>query len=262
MKLALKAFSCELAVLLLLSITILSCEKIDTDIVDNWKLNEKSYLITANQDFTFYDPFSKPWEGTIMIDDEVFDASSFTYYFENVWGSTNFVSDDLMITFSGPHLLVNFNNGEKYMLESYEFDIPNGVFKAEGMANNGNKSIQVKVDATMSKVPIKKGEQVVVTDAYHTTPYLKINLNKKGKLQTDYLIGDIVEIISGKWSVKNDRITLSPEKHSSDTYQYNLKGNTLYLFKNNIFGEAIPSNISPFADKISNITYQATYKTY
>lgn len=262
MKLSFKAFSCKSAFLLLLSITILSCEKIDTEIAENWELNEKYYLITANQDFTFHNPFSKPWEGTIMIDGEKLDASSFTYYFENVWGSTNFVSDGLMITFFGPHLLINFNNGEKYMLESYEFDIPSGVFKAEGMAGNDNKSIQVKVDVTMPRVPIKKGEQVVVTDVYHTTPYLKLKLNKKGKLQTDYLVGDIVEIISGKWSVKNDRITLSPEKYSSDTYQYGLKGNTLYLFNDNISGDAIPSNILPFADKISNITYQATYKTY
>ena len=262
MKLLLKTFSRELALLLLLSIAFLSCEKTDADIVGNWELDEKTYMITANQDFTFHNPFSQPWEGTIVIGDEEFGPSSFTYYFENVWGSANFVSDGLIITLSGPHLFVYFNNGEKYMLESYEFDIANGVFKAEGMASNENKSIQVKVDATMPKVLIKNGEQVMVIDTYHTIPYLKLNLNKKGKLQTDYLMGDIVDVIQGKWSVKNDRITLSPEKHDSDTYQYNLKGNSLYLFKDNISGEAIPSNISPFADKISNIAFQATYKAY
>ena len=111
----------------------------------------------------------------------------------------------------------------------------------------------------MPKIQVKRGDQIVVKDAYYIIPFKTLNLKNSGKFQTDYLLGDIMERLSGNWSVSNDKITLTPEKYNSNTYQYNLKGNTLYLFKENISTDAIPSNISPFADKISDITYQATY---
>ena len=75
-------------------------------------------------------------------------------------------------------------------------------------------------------------------------------------------MGDIVDNLSGNWSVDNNQITISTEKFNSNTYQYNLNGETLYLIKKKIEGKDAPSNISPFADKISNITYQAKYTVY
>ncbi len=59
MKRTLKTLPGNLTFLLLLLFVFITCERINTDLVENWKLTEASYLITANQNFTFYDPFSK-----------------------------------------------------------------------------------------------------------------------------------------------------------------------------------------------------------
>ena len=58
-----------LMVILFISLFITSCERIDTDLVGEWKLSETSFSITANQDFIFYDPFKSPWQGIIIIDE-------------------------------------------------------------------------------------------------------------------------------------------------------------------------------------------------
>lgn len=260
MKRTLKTLPGNLIFLLLLLVVFITCERINTDLVENWKLTEASYLITANQNFTFYDPFSKPWQGTVTIDDEELEASFFNYYFDNSWPTNVFSFEDKVFTFFGSKLVLDIYD-KRYILEPYEFDIASGIFKAEGVASGNDKSFHIKIKAAMPKIQINKGEQIVVNDAYYITPFKTLDLKNKGKLQTDYLLGDIMERLSGNWSVSNDKITLSPEKYNSNTYQYNLKGNTLYLFKENISGDEIPSNISPYADKISNITYQATYTT-
>ena len=110
---------------------------------------------------------------------------------------------------------------------------------------------------------MKKGEELWVKGAFfNITPYLTLNLQKRGKLLVDYLMGDIVESLSGNWSVDNNQITISTEKFNNNTYQYNLNGETLHLIKNNVLGKDVPSNISPFADKINNIKYQAKYTVY
>ena len=154
-------------------------------------------------------------------------------------------------------------DGDGYVIDSYEFNISNGEFNAEGIATNDNKSIQVYIETHMPNIPMKKGEELWVKGAFfNITPYLTLNLQKRGKLLVDYLMGDIVESLSGNWSVDNNQITISTEKFNNNTYQYNLNGETLHLIKNNVLGKDVPSNISPFADKINNIKYQAKYTVY
>lgn len=252
-----------LMVILFIYLFMTSCEKIDRDLVGEWKLSETSYSITANQDFIFYDPFKSPWQGTIIIDDEEYDVSSFIYYYDNAFGSTQFISEDLRFTFFGPYLHIELKDGDGYVIDSYEFNISKGEFNAEGIATNDNKSIQVNVETHMPNIPMKKGEELWVRGAFFSiVPYLTLNLQTKGKLLVDYLMGDIAENLSGNWSVDNNQITISTEKFSSNTYQYNLNGVTIYLIKSKIEGKDAPSNISPFADKINNIKYQAKYTVY
>ena len=95
MKSTTKIIMRQLMFILFLSFIITSCERIDTDLVGEWKLSETSYSITANQDFILYDPYRPQWQGTILIDDEEYDISSFSYYFDNAFGSTQFISEDL-----------------------------------------------------------------------------------------------------------------------------------------------------------------------
>lgn len=261
MKRTSKSFSHKLITFLLFSFVIISCERIDSDLIGNWTLTERSYLITASQDFTFNDLFGEPWQGTILIDDEEFNTSSFTYRFYNVWPTNQFSSrsGELVFIFFDPKLEI-YLNGDYYMLDSYEFDIASGIFNAEGIANGNDKSLQVKVNAIMPKISMKKGEQAVVKVESHRASYTNLEFKNGGKLQTDYLMVDIMDRLSGKWSVKNDRITLSVEKYENDTYQYNFNGNELILSKDNITRDEIPFHLSPFADKLSNITYHAVYK--
>lgn len=149
---------------------------------------------------------------------------------------------------------------EYFTLESYEFDILSGIFKADGIAEGNKKSVSVKVDVTIPKINVKEGEQIMVKDGYYRMPYRNIWFKSGGKLQVDYLVGDIMDRTSGKWNVKDSRITLSVKNYDDATYQYNLKGNELILFREeNLSKENLPHHISPYIDKINRLAYVATY---
>lgn len=258
MKRTFKSFSQTIASILLFSFLFISCEKIDSDLVGEWHLNKANFLITANQDFVFHDLFGKFWQGTISINNEEFDPESFSYHAYNI-GPFELGSNDLQFAFLGPQLEIMLR-GERYMLDSYEFDILSGIFKADGMAKGNDHSIHVKVNTTMPKIEVRRGERITVKDGYRNMPYMNIWFKDGGELQIDYLIEDIMDILSGKWNVKNNRITLSLKEHKDDTYQYNYNGNELILTKDNISKEDLPSHLAPYAEKISNTTFVATYR--
>ncbi len=248
---------------LCLTLLLLSCDKIDSDLTGKWQLNETYYLITPNQELTFYNPFGEPWQGEISINDSPLDVSSFTYYFDNSWPGNLFASEEVSFKFSGPKLLIEYN-GELYELEINSFDIETGIFKAEGTAtgifNTVGQSIQVKIDATMPKMNLNQGEQIRVKDSYFNMLYRKLRLHTNGKMETDFLIGDIMDQISGRWSVKNNHVTLSPEKESESVYRYSINGNHLQLSRE--VGSdiaSLPSNLSPYRDKLEKIIFYADY---
>ena len=245
---------------LLVSLVLTSCEKIDSSLIGNWELTESKYVITAGEDFTFVDVYGSSWQGTIKIADKEFDPSEFRYYFNNVWVQEQFSSQELRFTFAGPELEIN-HLGTRYFLKTgYVLNIGSGVFKADGTATYQDKSITVHVDLTMPKVELKKGDQFSVRDAYRYIPYNKLGFDSGGKLRTDFLVGDIVEILSGKWSVNNNQLNISVKNYSTnDTYQYEMNANSLLLSKDKTTKEMDPPHISPFSNKISKITYQALY---
>ncbi|MDO5523331.1 MAG: hypothetical protein Q4G48_04720 [Bacteroidia bacterium] len=245
--------------LFLLASFLFSCEKIDSSLTGNWQLSESKYVITANEDFTFVDVFGAPWQGAIKIDDEEFDASLFRYYFNNVRGQIQLASPDLILTFAGPKLEVH-RNGATYMLNNgYTLDIAEGMFNADGTATYEGKSIRVHIDLVMPRVELKKGEQFSVHDAYRHIPYEKLSFNNGGKLQTDFLTGDILETKPGKWNSNGSQLIISVKNRATDIYRYDMNVNSLLLSKDKTTKEGTPPHISPFATKISKITYQALY---
>lgn len=250
-------------VAIFLTSLLLSCEKIDSDLTGSWQLKKTYYLITPNQELTFHNPFGEPWQGEISINETVLDAASFTYYFDNSWPGNLFASEEVSFTFSGPKLLVEYIGG-LYELEINSFDIETGIFKAEGTAtgifNTVGQSIQVKIDATMPKMNLKQGEQIQVKDSYFYMPYRKLWLHANGKMKSEFLIGDIMDHLSGRWSAQHNELTLSPEKESTGLYRYSINGNQLQLSRELASDIAsLPSNLSPYRDQLEKVIFCADY---
>ncbi|HBG80469.1 MAG TPA: hypothetical protein DDW74_07070 [Porphyromonadaceae bacterium] len=249
-----------LSLFLLISLILISCEKIDSSLIGSWRLNETNYLITANQDFTFTNVFGSPWKGTIKIDNKNLNPMLFNYYFENVWGQTLFASENVSFTFAGPNRLEIYYENALYLLEKeYIFNISTGLFKVDGTAKYQDRTLQIAIELTMPKVELKKGAQFLVKDGYNFMPYRHLWLNNGGKLQTDYLTGDIMDRLSGKWNISDNKININLKNRASDIYQYRFNNDKLLLSKEKNTKEQLPHHISPFADKISNTTYQALY---
>ena len=250
------------ATLILTSLLFLSCEKIDNELTGSWQLKETYYLIRPNEDFTFYNVFGDPWQGEISINGAPFNASSFTYYFDNSWPTTQLTSNETTIRFFGPELDIEYL-AERYVMNSYIFDIQAGLFKAEGTAtgifNAEGKTIEVKIDLTMPKMELKQGQQVRVKDGYLNMPYHKLWLRSNGKMDTDYLRGDIMEQISGRWSADNGKVTLSPNKVGNSVYCYAIDGNTLQFSRKEESDDSLPLNLSPYRDKVEKIIFCADY---
>lgn len=248
-----------LPLFLFLSFALASCENTAPSLAGNWELTESKYIITAGEDFTFVDVFGAPWAGTIKIDDKEFNPSLFNYYFDNSTGQNHFASQELLFTFMGPILAVGYQ-GVMYILEEAStFKIAEGMYQVEGTAKYQDKSITVHLDLTMPKIALKKGDRFSVRDAYRYIPYSKLGFDGGGKLRTDFLSGDILERLSGKWSVNNDQLNISVKDRSNDTYQYQMNANSLMLSQDKTTEKMEPPHISPFAGKISRITYQALY---
>ena len=244
----------------LISLVFTSCEKTDSSLVGSWRLNETNYLITANQDFTFTNVFGSAWKGTIKIDNTNLNPTLFNYYFENAWGQTLFASENASFTFAAPNRLEIYYENAVYLLEEeYIFDISTGLFKVDGTARYQDRTIQIAIELTMPKVELKKGGQFLVKDGYNLMPYRHLWFNGGGKLQTDYLTGDILDRLSGKWNTRDNRVTVDLKNRTSDIYQYRFNSDKLLLSKEKNTKEQLPHHISPFADKISDITYQALY---
>lgn len=248
-----------LTIALTLFLVATSCEKTDSSLVGNWRLSETGYTITANEDFTLTDVFGSPWRGTIQIDGATLDPASFAYHFNNVWGQNQLSSQEAAFVFAGPRLEIDYKGKTFIMKEEYVFDILSGVFKVDGTAVHQNQSLTVRIDVTMPQTALQKGQQITVRDGYRYIPYNNLRLQNSGKLQADYLTGDIVEQKSGKWSVDNAQITIRLKEFSDDVYEYKTSGNSLLLFKDKTSAENLPGHISPFSAKIEKITYRAVF---
>jgi hypothetical protein len=129
----------------------------------------------------------------------------------------------------------------------------------DGTAKYQDRTLQIAIELTMPKVELKKGAQFLVKDGYNFMPYRHLWLNNGGKLQTDYLTGDIMDRLSGKWNISDNKININLKNRASDIYQYRFNNDKLLLSKEKNTKEQLPHHISPFADKISNTTYQALY---
>lgn len=252
-----------LFVTLLLTSLLLSCDKIDSDLTGKWQLNETYFLITPNQDFTFYNLFDKPWKGEIKINDTTLDVSSFSYYYDNSRPGNLLASNEVRFIFMEPKLLIEYL-GEMYILDINIFDVQTGIFNAEGTATGifqtEGQSLQVKIDLSMPKMEMKQGEQVRVKDGYHNIPYHKLRLHPNGKMDTDFLMGDIMEQISGRWSVKSSHVTLFPDKKNESVYRYSINGSQLILSRE-LDSEiaTLSSNLSPYRGKLEKIIFCADY---
>lgn len=244
---------------LLASLILTSCEKTDSSFIGNWETVSYKQIITAREDFTFIDVYGSPWQGTIKIDDKEFDPSLFNYFFDNSTGLNHFGSQELTFTFMGPILIINYQGKEYSLQKENTFNITEGTYKIDGTAIYQDQSIKVHLDLTMPKVPLKKGEQYSVNGGYRYIPYYKLRFDGGGKLRADFLTGDIMERLSGKWSANDGQLSISVKNHAKDTYKYDMNANSLLLSKDKITEEANPPYISPFTNKISRITYQALY---
>ena len=249
----------EILTILYFTFLTISCEKVDKDIAGEWQLSESYYTITAKEDFSFYDPFNAPWSGTISIDDKVMNASDFIYSYDNTRGNTILSSKDAMIVFNPHELIFESNDNQRYILGTYEFDMQLGVLKAKGTATDNNKSIAIDINASIPKTDISAGESKKLKDAFHTISYLYLDLHKNGTLNIDYLTGDIVNRVSGKFNTDNDNITLSPKGHDTRKYKYGMTDNTLCLFNEGVNVKQLPQQLEAFANKIDNITFVAEY---
>lgn len=250
-------------VTLIVTSLLLSCDKIDSDLTGKWQLNETYFLITPNQDFTFYNLFDKPWKGEIKINDTTLDVSSFSYYYDNSRPGNLLASNGACFTFMESKLLVEYV-GEMYVLDINIFDVQSGIFKAEGTATGifqtEGQSLQVKIDLSMPKMEMKQGEQVRVKDGYHNIPYHKLRLHPNGKMDTNFLMGDIMEQISGRWSVKSSHVTFFPDKGNESVYRYSINGNQLILSRELDSDIAtLSSNLSPYRGKLEKIIFCADY---
>lgn len=252
-----------LFVTLLLTSLLLSCDKIDSDLTGKWQLNETYYLITPNQDFTFYNLFGEPWQGEISINETSLDPSSFSYFYDNSRPGNRLASNEVSFTFMGPKLLVECV-GEMYVLDINVCDVQSGIFKAEGTAtgifNTEGLSLQVKIDLSMPKMELKQGEQIRVKDGYLNMAYHTLWLHANGKMETDFLVGDIMDQLSGRWSVQHDQLNLSSEKESKGLYRYSINGNQLQLSRELASDIAsLPSNLSPYRDQLEEVIFCADY---
>lgn len=251
--------------LFVLSVVVLtSCNRIDSNLTGDWKLTESNYRITAQEDFTFVNVSGTPWHGKVRLNNLNLNPDLFSYHTDNVWGLNHLFSPEVCFLFTTPNTIeIIYTDKEKtYVLDApYTFDISKGIFKAEGTAVSGNnQTLPVSVDMTMPQVTLKKGEQLLVKDFFREIPYENINLRDGGKLNTDYLVGDILYRLSGKWRVNNNEITISLKEYPTRTYQYQQNGNTLLLGKEKITGDELPYFIRPFSSKISRVEYIATYR--
>lgn len=257
---------CGIALLHLAVLT--GCEKIDSSLLGSWDLDETTYEIMANQDFMFTDVFGSPWQGTVVIDGVELDPADFHYGFNNEGGQMILTSKDVFITLFGGNraLIIDYNNSTYILEKEFTFDILSGIFKVEGTAQNfaesnaENKPINVSIDMKMPQIAVKKGERFSVEDGYWYIPYRSFRFKAGGKLQIEYLTGDIMESLNGKWSVNNNVITIQPEGRPTGTYEYQLKNNALWLLQDKATKEAYPHHISPFSNNISKVTYRAVYK--
>lgn len=255
------------AILVLFIALLGGCEKTDSSLIGSWNLDETRYVIMPNRDFTFTDVSGSPWQGTVTIDNVELDAADFRYGFNNDGGQWILASKDAFITFSGNNIwIINYRKLTYVLEKEYIFDLLSGVFKVEGIAQNfdkndvENQSVSVSIDMKMPKVALKKGEQFAVKRGSRLIPYNIIRFNASGKLQTEYLIGDIAELLAGKWRVNNNVITIQPEGKSAETYTYQLRDNMLLFSLDKITEENAPPHLAPFSNNISKITYQAVYK--
>lgn len=220
-------------------------------------------MITPNQDFTFYNLFDKPWKGEIKINDTPLDVSSFSYYYDNSRPGNLLASNEVSFIFMEPKLFVEYL-GEMYILDINIFDVQAGIFNAEGTATGifqtEGQSLQVKIDLFMPKMEMKQGEQVRVIDGYLNIPYHKLRLHPNGKMDTDFLTGDIMEQISGRWSVKSSHVTFFPDKGKESVYRYSINGNQLILSRELDSDIAtLSSNLSPYRGKLEKIIFCADY---
>ncbi len=250
-------------VTLIVTSLLLSCDKIDSNLTGNWRLEKSYYLITPNQDFTFYNLFDKPWKGEIKINDTTLDVSSFSYYYDNSRPGNLLASNEVSFIFMEPKLLIEYL-GEMYILDINIFDVQTGIFKAEGTATGifqtEGQSLQVKIDLSMPKMEMKQGEQVRVKVGYLNMAYHTLWLHANGKMETDFLVGDIMDQFSGRWSVKSSQVTLFPEKENESVYQYSINGNQLLLSRELDSDFAtLSSNLSPYRGKLEKIIFCADY---
>lgn len=250
--------------LLLALIVFNSCEKEDSSLIGSWKLQETNYVITPNQDFTFIDIFGTPWQGILKIDGKVLHLTEFRFYHDNVWGAHWLASEEVGLVFPLPNRMDIYYKGKMYVFEKeYTFDALAGLIKANGVAEAKNESesiqIQIEIDATMPKVELKKGVEYTVKDGYHAMPFLQLWLNSGGKMQTEYLTGDILEKFIGKWSTNGNQIKLQTKEIPERRYQFQLNSNILLLSEHKQ-KDAYPLHISRFSDKIEKVTFNAVFK--
>lgn len=231
------------------------------DLSGNWELTNMEYVITPKQDFQFRNVFGQPWVGTINVNGEGMDVSKFNYGFDNVWGLEVLSSENIRFyPVHSTYMEIDYNNTTYKFDNTFVFSLTDGKFIAEGtaVANNGNK-LPFSINLTLPLIQMQKDIEVSVMDGYHRYPYRTLEFGKSGKLQSDYLVGDIMNEIAGKWNISYNRLKIDTEYDKNDLYDFLVDENVLVLYRECKQNE-LPQYIGVSHDKIEKVVYRATYK--
>lgn len=217
-------------------LTLSSCSnEIDDLVIGEWSACGNNFLITLNKDFDFVDIYSKPWKGSVLINNEIIKTDNYKYFIDNALGDTHIYSDSINFDLYSGGLDINYNNLSYDFLGSFTLNPSDGKFTANGIAVKGDKQFKIEISIDAQHTYMKKDIQYEIKDgAYFLKfPIEKISFQNNGKLKCSMMDIDILYAYSGDWRIKSDKLFIDiDEAEFYENYTCKLAGSdTLELVK-------------------------------
>jgi len=258
-------------IVLVLSI-LSSCSKKDdeastTGIIGQWQTLSHAFLIKPNEDISYPDLFSKPWQGTIKIDTTTINPENLYYIINTSQGNPHLYTSNILIDIFSTSFIITYNNSEYIYNDSFTLEKTNGRFIAHGFTVCNNKQISIDINLTAQVTLMKKDNEYCITDGlWHLkSPYESISFESNGKVKGKILDIDILSNFKGTWKCKLDNLHLDisvNEETQTDDFTFKainkdtlLLSKTIDYYKANIF-PTIPES------KISSLKYQSVFERY
>jgi hypothetical protein len=249
--------------ILIIFLTLSSCSsEIDDLVVGEWKNSKNLFLITLNQDFDYVDAFSKPWKGSVIIDNESIKTDSLKLIIDNSFGGICIYSDSIGFSFYNNELGINYKNVFYTFQGSFTLNLTDGKFIADGIAVKDDKQLDIKVSIDAQHTYMKKDIQYEIKDgsSFLKYPLQELSFKDNGKLNCVMMDIDILNSYAGKWQIKSGKLNLNIDDAGlNEYYKYQISGgNTLDLIKDLEYNAS--ENYSSIPEtSISKLQYKTSF---